>query len=223
MAAGKTADELAQENAAFANMLRGAQAAEVRLGLPSGFTMNISTEDDWSFILKLHGIVDAALEQTIRTRCFAERYGVFSRDEALLDKLCSGLNFDGRVSKLSFARAFKLTDEQGLAFCRALSTIRNIYAHKVANHSRALAEIAVESGNPRLLQDLIRIPPDVYDVKEAGQFRILAAMSAMSFLWQLEFRAQPPRSLLAELILHPGDRLVDTPAEPKGTEGGSQR
>ena len=84
----------------------------------------------------------------------------------------------------------------------ALNTVRNIYAHKIENHARGLAEIVELSRQPQsLLQRLVRVPLEIFPEASAKQYKFLTAIAAMSFLWQLEFRAQPPwGSLIGRML-----------------------
>jgi hypothetical protein len=103
---------------------------ESDLGLRDQFFEDLLKEDDWSFIIKLHALVDAAIAHLLaETAGRPELLDVFSR-----------LPLGGRNGKLAFAEALDCLDEQDRLFIQVLSEIRNKFAHDVRDAGASLTE-----------------------------------------------------------------------------------
>ncbi|MFM0115660.1 hypothetical protein [Paraburkholderia nemoris] len=96
------------------------QRLHAALGLPSGFFASLLKEDDWSFVIKLHALIESALAHVV-----AHRLGDEVADVVGL------LDMGERKGKVAFAAALKLIDEQERYFLKLLSSIRNRCAHGV--------------------------------------------------------------------------------------------
>src|SRR5882672_547760 len=104
---------------------------EKELGLSNGFFVNLLLkEDDWSFVIKLHALVEAAVAHTLAATCGEKLLDVFSRLEL----------GSSTIGKLAFAKALDLLDEGERKFIRRLSEIRNSFAHDVRQAGRTLAD-----------------------------------------------------------------------------------
>jgi hypothetical protein len=92
---------------------------EKEIGLAPGFLNALFHEDDWSFTIKLHALVESvivyAIVDGLHTPAFAE---TFSR-----------LPLGGRAGKRSFARALKMLTPEQDQFIEHLSRMRNRMAH----------------------------------------------------------------------------------------------
>lgn len=74
---------------------------EKDIGLPAGFLVNLLIkEDDWSFIIKLHALVEAAVSHLLATICGEELLTVFTRLQLSSET----------VGKLAFAKALHTLD-----------------------------------------------------------------------------------------------------------------
>jgi len=95
---------------------------EKELGLPEGFYVNLLVkEDDWSFVIKLHALVEAAVAHLLATNCGDKLLDVFVRLELS----------NNTTGKLAFAKALNAFDDDERKFIRSLSEIRNSFAHDV--------------------------------------------------------------------------------------------
>ena len=100
------------------------EALEKDLGLPRGFCFRLRDEDDWSFVVKLHALIESAASDFI-TRALErkELADIFSRIE--MSKPQTG--------KVAFIRALNLLPVGYTKFIENLSRIRNLLAHKIGN------------------------------------------------------------------------------------------
>jgi len=102
------------------------QKLETRLGLPESFCEALLNEDDWSFIIKIHALIEGALTHALVASIGVESMrGIFSR----LD------TSSPRTGKVEFAKALDLLSSEDRASIRYLSELRNDLVHKVQNVS----------------------------------------------------------------------------------------
>lgn len=95
---------------------------EERLGLRAGFFNTLIAEDDWSFVIKLHALVEACLTHAI---CSA-----IGRPE--LEQIVAHLDTaNNRSGKLAFAKQLGLLDKTHRRYVTALSQLRNEIVHNV--------------------------------------------------------------------------------------------
>jgi hypothetical protein len=106
-------------------------ALETELGLPSGFLERLKTEDDWSFIIKVHAVIEAAVSHLL---CSA-----LGKDT--LADVFSHLDLsDKRRGKMAFAAALDLLEKPDRRFVRSLSELRNALVHDVTNVGFSLSK-----------------------------------------------------------------------------------
>jgi hypothetical protein len=98
---------------------------ENQLGLPTGFLRGLyDHEDDWSFVIKSHAFLEAAL-----THLLADHLG----KEDLLPVFAYLETSNVRTGKLAFVKAFDLLDKGARRFIHTLSELRNDLVHEVSN------------------------------------------------------------------------------------------
>lgn len=104
---------------------------EQSLGLPDGFCFKLQLEDDWSFVVKLHALIECAVAEQI-THAFdrKELADIFSRIELS----------NNRTGKVAFVKSLGLLPAQHIQFIRSLSELRNELAHNVHNITVNLTE-----------------------------------------------------------------------------------
>jgi hypothetical protein len=102
---------------------------EAQLGLPQGFCHALLEEDDWSFIIKLHSLVEAAVTQlVVETIGLPELHSIFSR-----------LDLSGTSSgKMAFVKELSLLTDDERRFIAKLSEVRNDLVHNISNVSADL-------------------------------------------------------------------------------------
>jgi hypothetical protein len=99
---------------------------EDQLGLERGFFERLDNEDesDWSFVIKLHALVEAAISHLLTRE--------LSRAE--LSDLFARLDISNKTTgKAAFVKALGLLDEPARRFMSSLSELRNMLVHDVRN------------------------------------------------------------------------------------------
>jgi hypothetical protein len=102
---------------------------EKELGLPKGFFHRLAEEDDWSFVIKFHALIEAAITHLLVS--FFENQSlrsIFSRLE--LSNFTTG--------KIAFVKNLDLIDTRSVTFIQKLSEIRNRFVHDVTNVDKNL-------------------------------------------------------------------------------------
>ncbi|GEM_PF-1269918 len=107
------------------------RALEQELTLPPGFITTLYQEDDWSFVIKSHALVEALLTFLLSAHVANHDVGSIF---AFLD------TSNPRTGKLAFAKAFGLLSPDARRFIRDLSELRNKLVHNVSNVRFTFAE-----------------------------------------------------------------------------------
>lgn len=104
---------------------------ESRLGLPVGFYEKLLKEDDWSFVIKLNALFEAAC-----THILVVRLNTPELEEAI-----ANLDFaQNKSGKISFLRGLgALTSEQA-GILRYIAELRNKLVHNVTNVTFSFSE-----------------------------------------------------------------------------------
>jgi hypothetical protein len=97
---------------------------EARTGVPAGFFDNLKAEDDWSFIIKSHALIEAAC---------AELLTEYVGSMELLDPFSRLELSNKRSGKIAFLKSLNLLDEDERRFVSSLSELRNILVNNVRN------------------------------------------------------------------------------------------
>lgn len=97
---------------------------EKSLNLPAQFLEKLVGEDDWSFIIKVHALLEAAFSHLLTEYLGKpELSEIFSRMELS----------NSHTGKIVFAEKLNLVDKDTRRFLRKLSEIRNQFVHDVSN------------------------------------------------------------------------------------------
>jgi len=100
------------------------KALEAKLGVPVGFLEGLKDEDDWSFVIKAHAFLEAAITHLL----------VAYTDKPALGDIFAQLELsNNRTGKIAFAEALDAINEDERRFTRAFSEIRNTLVHNVKN------------------------------------------------------------------------------------------
>lgn len=115
------------------DLLKEVTAFETRLGLPGGFYDSLLKSDDWSFVVKLNALFEAACTEALVVRLGCPE---------IADNLAR-LDFaDNRKGKVRLCFELNIiTDEQRLAL-NDLAELRNDLVHKVENVNFSLTQYA---------------------------------------------------------------------------------
>lgn len=103
---------------------------EESIGISRKLLDSVSKEDgdDWTFIVKIHGIIEAGLNHML----------LVSLGRPGLRKIISKM--DTGSGKLSFIKALDLLPANARTFVRVLSTVRNVAVHDIKNFDISLVE-----------------------------------------------------------------------------------
>jgi len=107
------------------------QELEQSVGVSRKLLDSLESDDDWTFLIKMHGILEAGLNHLLLTRLSNPD---LSRIVAFLP------TNDQRTGKLAFIKAYKLLSEEACLFVRVLSEVRNRAVHDVKNFDLNLVE-----------------------------------------------------------------------------------
>jgi hypothetical protein len=100
------------------------QLIEKEVGVRSGFLESLREGDDWSFVIKTHALLEAAVSNLICK--------TLGRDE--LAEVFSHVELSGKqAGKMAFVKALDLLDEPDRRFISSLSELRNQLVHNIAN------------------------------------------------------------------------------------------
>lgn len=114
---------MTQATALDPSALRGVlQVLESELHLPQQFLEDLRLEDDWSFVIKTHALVEAAVSHQLSQELLDTRLMSIFRQLPLGER-----NF----GKLKFARELGLLSKDYCEFISRLSALRNRIAHNV--------------------------------------------------------------------------------------------
>ena len=124
------------------------QDLESKCNVPSGFIHSLQNENDWSFIVKTYAIFEALLSELIaRISDKQELVSFFLK----LD-MCSR-----PIGKLSLLKKLSLLEESERKFIRALSDLRNTYAHDIKKISASINDVIIsfpEEKQKNIIQNL---------------------------------------------------------------------
>jgi hypothetical protein len=104
---------------------------EAELGVTPAFFNGLLEEDDWSFVIKLHSLIEAAA-----THLLVE---VLDKPEA--QDVISFLELsNSRTGKIAFLNSMGLLDSNSKRFIKTLSEVRNKLIHDVSNVNLSLKQ-----------------------------------------------------------------------------------
>ncbi len=111
---------------------------ESELGIGPGFFLSLVTESDWSFVIKLHALIEAAFTFLI-SQTISISIRDFTSDEldlTFLSRMLAWMDLSGkRVGKLALSKSLGLVFEHQVRFVSRLSELRNELVHDVRNVS----------------------------------------------------------------------------------------
>jgi len=97
---------------------------EKEIKVPEGFFKGLLNEDDWSFIIKIHALIEAVISFLL----------VKSLSKPKLKNVISFLELSNtRTGKLAFIKDLNLLKKKHRRFIKCLSEIRNSLTHNVSN------------------------------------------------------------------------------------------
>jgi len=101
------------------------------LGISDALLGSLSSDDDWTFVIKLHGILEAGLNHLLLTHL----------DNPKLNRIVSKLETSNpQIGKIAFLKAYNLLPDEALKFIQLFSEIRNKAVHDIKNFDLNLVE-----------------------------------------------------------------------------------
>lgn len=114
---------------------------EADLGVPSGFLKSLYQADDWTFIIKLHALLEAAFTQALSA----------ATDDRRMDNLFAALSFtDSRNGKIGAALQFNIIDKSVCPYLKWLSKLRNACVHDIRHLDLSLSEYLTRDSESEL-------------------------------------------------------------------------
>ncbi len=96
---------------------------QLELQQKTEFLVDLAKQDDWSFVIKAHALLETAVTQMI----------VDSLGEKRLQKFVRRLPLSGATGKLSIAEQLELLDVESIKCIRLFSDLRNSLVHNFEN------------------------------------------------------------------------------------------
>jgi hypothetical protein len=90
------------------------------LGLAHSPLRSLENDDDWTFVIKMHAVVEAAINHLLMVRL---------NDRALSEIISQLPTNDERKGKMAFIKKYCLLSEKSCLFVRLFSKIRNTAVH----------------------------------------------------------------------------------------------
>jgi hypothetical protein len=104
---------------------------ETRLGVHNGLLYSLLTQDDWSFVVKLHALIESSINELLRARV--------GRPE--LSDFLSLLPLSGVSGKLPLLQKLGLLYNYEVGFLGKISNLRNRMTHNIKNVDRTIADV----------------------------------------------------------------------------------
>ncbi|MFT5715864.1 MAG: hypothetical protein ACI9T7_000037 [Oleiphilaceae bacterium] len=105
---------------------------EISLGVDIGFFQSLLKEDDWSFVIKLHALLEAATGHLL-----VEHFD----DERLVDVIAHLEMSNQRTGKVALLKSMGLISSDYKRFIVSLSELRNSLVHEIRNVNFSFKEM----------------------------------------------------------------------------------
>jgi hypothetical protein len=118
--------------------------------LPKDFFKNLYYENDWSFVIKIHSLLESVISSLI----------LYHLNEPSIGKIISRLELSNpKTGKIAFLKSLKLVGESNQKFISSFSQLRNNLVHKVENISFSFDEWISKMDKNQLKQNAITFSP----------------------------------------------------------------
>lgn len=133
--------ETEQEQVTREQMFADVVSSVQKLGLPEGFYNDLQHEDDWSFVIKLSALFEAAATHALTARLGYPK---------LLDSF-SYLDYaNTKYGKIKLLKELEIISPEQAKFLTKLAELRNAFAHNISNVSMTFDQyIAPMDSNQR--------------------------------------------------------------------------
>ena len=118
--------------------------------LPKNFFKNLYNENDWSFVIKTHSLLESVVSSLI----------LYHFKEPSIANIISRLEMSNpKTGKIAFLKSIKLIGDCDLKYISSLSQLRNNLVHKVENISFSFEEWISKMDKNQLKQNAITFSP----------------------------------------------------------------
>jgi len=102
---------------------------QTKLGLPKSFFDSLLKEDDWSFVIKLHSLIESVTSSLL----------VYHFKDKRLESIFKRIELSNKsVGKIAFLKALGLLRESNRRYIVKLSELRNQIVHNVSHYNLSL-------------------------------------------------------------------------------------
>ena len=123
---------------------------ESKIGTKSGFFLSLLSEDDWSFVIKLHALFEAVCTHLL----------LFHFKEPDLSELFGRLELSNKTTgKIAFLAKLKMLGKNDRRLVASLSELRNSLVHDVRNSKFMLTELVGSLTDKELKRFAISFSP----------------------------------------------------------------
>jgi len=128
----------------------GIAELEAKIGVREDFFRDLLREDDWSFVIKLHALFEAACTHLL----------LFHFKEPELTEIFARLELSNKTTgKVAFLAKLELLNKENRRFVSTLSELRNSLVHDVRNAEFSLATTVAGLAPSELKQFAIAFSP----------------------------------------------------------------
>jgi energy-converting hydrogenase A subunit M len=113
-----------KETSIIIDQLLRVRKFESELGLPERFFETIKEEDDWSFVIKLHALIEASITNILKDKFI---------DQDLVDIFSQMELSNKRTVKMAFIKKMNLLQKEYRNFISKFSELRNLLVHEISN------------------------------------------------------------------------------------------
>ena len=149
------------------------RAVDIQYNLGGGFLLHLYQEDDWSFVIKAHALIEAAVSQLLTQHVGDSRLsGVFERLELS----------NTQTGRLAFVKALDLLSDNERRFVRGFSELRNRLVHNVHNVRFRFADdlVAMDTNQRKAFLDWVTYR---HPSRERDSLRAEAENATKHMLW----------------------------------------
>lgn len=123
---------------------------ESKVGVPKNFFLSLNQADDWSFVIKLHALFEAACTHLL----------LFHFKEPDLSEVFSRLELSNKTTgKIAFLAKLGLIGRENRRFLSSLSELRNSLVHDVRNAEFSLKEMVQSLETPEVKNLAVSFSP----------------------------------------------------------------
>jgi len=201
-------DKAPAETNGARDLLEGLRRTERHLGLRPGTITSLVTDPDYLLLIKATAVIEPVLGDLIRLGFSQPTGGLGGRTNseifgATAESVIKNCPLDGRLSKIEFAMTLGVIDQNDANFIKAISSMRNRYAHTIVNSERTARSLLLDRENEisSTLKRLSYGSIERLTSDDDGELKFIIVAFLSIFLERAIDRLQPRRNALAALLL----------------------